>query len=218
MSIFRHLSEKPWLTPQVAGREPALAGRMELPKAKLGLWVFLSIVTMLFFLLIVAYAGRMLFEDWRPGPTFGLLWFNTLALFGCSIAMQRATDIARRGAVENAWSSLLAGGLLALVFLLGQLLAWLQLSGMSNFGLAIPAVAFFYLITGLHGLHIAGGLIAWGITAGRMWGGYEAAKIRQSIELCTVYWHFMLGVWVVLFVLLFSGNNMSAVLAFCGLK
>ena len=218
MNIFRQLTEKPWLTPQSVAAAPLLVHSVKSTKTKVGLWLFLSIVTVLFFLLIVAYAGRMTLEDWRPGPTFNLLWFNTLALFGCSVAMQWATDVARRGTVGSAWFSLLAGGLLALVFLVGQLLAWLQLSGMSNFGLAIPAVAFFYLITGLHALHIAGGLVAWSTTVAKMWEGDDPAKIRQSIELCTIYWHFMFGVWVVLFVLLFSGNNLSAVLAFCGLK
>jgi cytochrome c oxidase subunit III len=218
MNIFRQLAEKPWLTPQSVAAPPALVRSVKPARTRAGLWLFLSIVTMLFFLLIMAYAGRMMFEDWRPGPTVNLLWFNTLALFGCSVAMQWATDAARRGTVDSAWSSLLAGGLLALVFLIGQFLAWLQLSGMSDFGLAIPAIAFFYLITGLHALHIAGGLAVWGMTVAKIWEGGDPARIRQNIELCTIYWHFMFGVWVVLFVLLFSGNNMSAVLAFCGLK
>ncbi len=218
MNIFHQLAEKPWLAPQSVVAPRSLSPNVKSTETKTGLWLFLSIVTMLFFLLIMAYAGRMTFEDWRPGPTFNLLWFNTLALFGCSVAMQWATNAARRGAIGNARPSLLAGGVLALVFLFGQLLAWLQLSGMSNFGLAIPAVAFFYLITGLHALHIAGGLVVWGKTVAKFRDGDDPAKIRQSIELCTIYWHFMFGVWLVLFVLLFSGNNLSAVLAFCGLK
>jgi cytochrome c oxidase subunit 3 len=87
VNIFQQLTEKPWLTPQGVILEPAIARRTEVPKAKMGLWVFLSVVTVLFFLLIFAYAGRMAFEDWRPGPELGLLWFNTLALLCGSIAM-----------------------------------------------------------------------------------------------------------------------------------
>jgi cytochrome c oxidase subunit III len=180
--------------------------------------VFLSVVTMLFFLLIVAYAGRMAFEEWRPGPDLGLLWFNTLALLCSGIAMQWATVAVRRGRVDNAWSGLVAGGSLAFVFLAGQIVAWRQLGNSGAFGVETPAIAFFYLITGLHALHILGGLVAWAMTAARVLAGDEIAQIRRSIELCTIYWHFMFGVWVVLFGLLFSGNNMSAVLAFCGLR
>jgi cytochrome c oxidase subunit 3 len=185
---------------------------------KLGLWVFLSVVTMLFVLLIAAYASRMAFEDWRPGPQLGLLWLNTLALLCSSIAMQRAAVTVRLGRIDDARPALLAGGLFAQAFLAGQVLAWLQLREMSAFGVTIPSVAFFYLITGLHALHVAGGLVAWGRTAARVWSEGGAAQARQAIELCTTYWHFLFGVWLVLFGLLFSGNNMSVVLAFCGLR
>ena len=218
MNIFRQLTEKPWLTPQGVVLEPVVAGRMELSKAKLGLWVFLSVVTVLFLLLVVAYAGRMSLEVWRPGPDIGLLWFNTLALLCSSIAMQWATIAVRRGKIDAAWLGLVSGGMLACVFLAGQIIAWRQLTSMGFFGATIPAVAFFYLITGLHALHIIGGLVAWGRTTAQMLGDNAVEKIQRSIELCTVYWHFMFGVWVVLFGLLFSGNNLSAVLAFCGLR
>jgi cytochrome c oxidase subunit 3 len=218
VSVLRHLAEKPWLTPQSATGDLASVGELRQSSGKIGLWVFLSVVTMLFFLLIVAYASRMAFEDWRPGPQLGLLWLNTLTLLCSSIAMQRAALTVRRGRIGDARPALLAGGLFAVAFLVGQVLAWLQLRGMGAFGVAIPSVAFFYLITGLHALHVAGGLVAWGRTAARVWSERDAAQARQAIELCTTYWHFLFGVWVVLFGLLFSGNNMSAVLAFCGLR
>ena len=101
VSILRQLTEKPWLTPHDLGRRPATeAARM--PKAKLGLWVFLSVVTVLFLLLIFAYAGRMTLEDWRPGPELDLLWFNTAALIASSLAMQWAAVAARRGPIADA--------------------------------------------------------------------------------------------------------------------
>jgi cytochrome c oxidase subunit III len=222
MSVLRHLTEKPWLTPQGALFEPDIEARLAKPdgrlNAKVGLTVFLSVVSMLFVLLIVAYAARMLDEIWRPGPDLSLLWFNTLALACCSLMMQTAVVAARRGRMGDVRSGLLAGGAFAVIFLLGQLAAWRQLASLSSFGMSVPAVAFFYLITGLHALHIAGGLVAWGRTVNRLWGGDEIALVRQSIELCSIYWHFLFGVWLVLFGLLFSGNNMSALLAFCGLK
>jgi cytochrome c oxidase subunit 3 len=218
VSVLRHLTEKPWLTPQSATGDLVSGGQLRQSSGKLGLWVFLSVVTILFVLLIAAYGSRMAFEDWRPGPQLGLLWLNTLALLCSSIAMQRAVVMVRLRRIDEARPALLAGGLFALAFLVGQVLAWLQLREMGAFGVTIPSVAFFYLITGLHALHVAGGLVAWGRTAAGVWSEGDAAQVRQSIELCTTYWHFLLGVWLVLFGLLFSGNNMSAVLAFCGLR
>jgi cytochrome c oxidase subunit 3 len=65
-----------------------------------------------------------------------------------------------------------------------------------------PANSFFYLITGLHGLHLLGGLIALTRTTLRAWNTDEPEDVRTSVQLCTVYWHFMLIVWLVLFALL----------------
>jgi cytochrome c oxidase subunit 3 len=68
-----------------------------------------------------------------------------------------------------------------------------------------PAVAFFYLLTAVHGLHLLGGLYVWARTLLPLRRkDVEAVDIRTSIELCTVYWHYLLFVWLVLFALLLS--------------
>jgi cytochrome c oxidase subunit 3 len=79
----------------------------------------------------------------------------------------------------------------------------LQVSG--YFVASGPASAFFYLLTGVHGLHLLGGLIVWGRTLVRMaQPGVEVIDLRLSVELCTVYWHYLLLVWLVLFAVLLS--------------
>ena len=213
MSIFHDLTVKPWLTAQgtVELRDKAAA-------RKLALKVFLAIVTVLFMLLLVAYARRMAYEDWRPSPQLGLLWANTFALVLSSVALQWALFSARRGQRDGMRVAFLAGGAFTVVFLVGQILAWRQLGTMAYFDVTNPAIAFFYLITGLHGLHLMGGLVAWGRTFTKVWGDFDLAKIRHSVELCTLYWHYLLGVWLVLFGLLFSGNNLDILLKLCGIK
>ena len=213
MSIFHDLTVKPWLTAQgtVELRDKAAA-------RKLALKVFLAIVTVLFMLLVIAYARRMAYEDWRPSPQLGLLWANTFALVLSSVALQWALFSARRGQTDGMRVAFLAGGAFTVVFLVGQILAWRQLGTMVYFDVTNPAIAFFYLITGLHGLHLLGGLVAWGRTFAKVWGGSDVAKIRHSVELCTLYWHYLLGVWLVLFGLLFSGNNLDILLKLCGIK
>ena len=99
-------------------------------------------------------------------------------------------------------AGLLAGGVLALAFLIGQYFVWRQLESLGYFVDSNPSNSFFYLITGLHGLHLAGGLIAWLRASFRLWRGADLARIRMSVELCTVYWHFLLLVWLVMFSLL----------------
>ena len=209
---------KPWMTDQ--GKVDDLyAGRTSPGLAKtLALKVFLAVVAVLFMLLVIAYGGRMAYEDWRPAPQVRLLWANTLVLILSSVALQWAQYSVRRGQMDAMRVGLLAAGALTVVFLFGQLLAWRQLGTMVYFEVTNPAIAFFYLITGLHGLHLLGGLVAWGRTVAKVWGDFDVAKIRQSVELCTVYWHFLLLVWLVLFGLLFTGNNLDILLKLCGIR
>ena len=218
MNIFQQLTAKPWATDQ--GRVDDLyAGRASSGLAKkLALKVFLAVVAVLFMLLVMAYGGRMAYEDWRPAPQVSLLWANTFVLILSSVALQWAQYSVRRGRMDAMRAGLLAGGAFTVVFLFGQVLAWRQLGAMVYFEVSNPAIAFFYLITGLHGLHLLGGLVAWGRTVVKVWGNFDVAKVRQSVELCTVYWHFLLLVWLVLFGLLFTGNNLDILLKLCGIR
>ena len=219
MSILRQLTAKPWVTAQAMVDDFHVGGTFSLPAAKLGLRVFLAVVTVLFTLLILAYGTRMQHEDWRPQPQLSLLWLNTAMLVLSSVAMQWAQIAARRGEIDGVWTGLLAGGFFAVAFLGGQIMAWRQLNMLVAFNITNPAIAFFYLITALHGLHILGGLVAWGRTTAKVWHGFDVVYVRLSVELCTVYWHFLLLVWLVLFGLLFSGNdNLGTLLTICGLR
>ncbi len=185
-------------------------------------------VTVLFMLLIVAYAERMVHEDWRPAPPLRLLWLNTAMLVLSSAALQWAKiaadraerlPLARRREMEHVKWGLTAAGVFGSAFLGGQTVAWWQLNSMPLFDITQPAIAFFCLITGLHALHMLGGLLAWGVTTARMDDDVDFSRLRLSIRLCAIYWHFLLVVWLVLFGLLFSGNdNLGTLLAICGIK
>ncbi len=218
MSMFQQLMAKPWVTAEGTFEPLRDRGTSSRVAKKLALRVFLAVVAVLFMLLVIAYGGRMTYEDWRPAPQLRLLWANTFALILSSVALQWAQYSVRRGQMDAMRLGLLAAGAFTVVFLFGQILAWRQLGTMVYFEVTNPAIAFFYLITGLHGLHLLGGLVAWGRTMAKVWGDFDVAKITQSVELCTVYWHFLLLVWLVLFGLLFTGNNLDILLKLCGIR
>lgn len=202
MSLFRELTKKPWLTNQELGADLQVGGMFFLPTAKVGLRVFLGVVTVVFTLLIIAYADRMLQPYWRPLTEPGLLWLNTALLILSSVALQWARINARRGRMDQVTYGLYAAGVLTVGFLAGQLLAWQQMVELDYFAATNPANAFFYLLTALHGVHILGGLVAWGRSAAKLWRGAEVVDLRLGIELCAAYWHYLLGVWLILFALL----------------
>ncbi len=180
-----------------------------LPKAatvyRVGLVVLLAVITSFFMLSISAYRMRMgIGNDWIPVRAPGLLWVNTLILVLGSVALQLAWNAARREDAERLRLGLLAGGACTTAFLVGQLVVWGQLQDSGRYVAGNPATSFFFLITALHGLHLLGGMVAWGRTLVRVRRGDSPARIRVSVELCTLYWHFLLLVWFVLFALLLT--------------
>ena len=215
MNLIHHLTTKPW---EATGELPLLQPHSNQQNKRAALKVFLGVVTVVFMLLIVAYAGRMAYEDWRPAPQIRLMWANTLVLFLGSMGLELAQYAVRRSQHKLLLRSLLAAGLCTLLFLMGQAQAWRELGALVYFDVTNPAIAFFYLITGLHGLHLLGGLVVWGQTLARLWRGCAIEKVRHSVELCTLYWHFLLLVWLVLFGLLFTGNNLDELMIICGIK
>ncbi|MEH2512773.1 cytochrome c oxidase subunit 3 [Nitrobacteraceae bacterium AZCC 1564] len=206
----QRLASKPWLEEGVIGDfgRPA-----RWPAAKVGLGVFLAVVGSLFALLISAYGMRMDLIDWRALPVPRLLWFNTGVLVLSSIALHWSLVAARRGFDDSTFLGLIAAEITAIVFLTGQILVCWQLVNAGYFAASNPANAFFYLITAIHGLHVLGGLLVLSRALARAWRSGATSQLRLSIELCAIYWHFLLLVWLILLGLLTGWT--SAFLTIC---
>lgn len=201
--VRQRLASKPWLEVGLAGDAPQMQGSSA-TIAKVGLGIFLAVVGALFTLLISAYLGRMGGADWWGIPIPGLLWVNTAALAASSLALQWAKTETRPDHRERLNAALVTAFATAVFFVVGQFLAWRQLISAGYILADNPSNSFFYMITGLHGLHILGGLFVLGRTAIRARSEPLSARMRLSVELCAIYWHFMLVVWLVLFAL-FAG-------------
>ena len=197
----QRLMSKPWLEQGVAEDFVPFDGS-SLPTAKIGLGVFLAVVGCLFALFTSAYFMRMALSDWQPMPVPRLLWLNTGMLILSSIALQCASVAVRKRQIDTVRLGLAAAGLTALAFLVGQLMAWRDLTADGYFLASNPANSFFYLITGMHGLHIVGGLVGLGRTTTSAWNGARPERLRLSVELCAMYWHFLLFIWLAIFALL----------------
>ena len=103
-----------------------------------------------------------------------------------------------------------------LLFLAGQLAAWKQLTAMVLGDFSNPSVGFFFMISGIHGLHMMGGLVALIRAISRAFGQSDVRAMEHSVSNCALYWHYLLGVWLVVFGLLFTGNNFEILLRICG--
>ena len=155
-------------------------------------------------------AGHGGLASWVRLDEPNLLWLNTLILVLASAAMQVARNRIDGDDLKGGRAYFLAAGLLTVAFLAGQALAWRQAQAAGNWGPDNPALAFFVLLTAVHGLHLIGGLWVLGRTTARLFRGVEAntvvgrSRLRLSAQLCTTYWHWLLLIWLGLFALLLS--------------
>lgn len=200
--LKQSVNVQPWVAQ--ASAQDVHGGVLSQPTAKTALVVFLAVATSLFALFISAYAMRIHFLDWSPLPQPRLLTLNSVNLVLASIAMQWTVFAARRGDVQAVRTGLFAGGVLTIGFVLGQLVVWKQLSDAGFYLATSAATGFFYLLTAVHGLHVLGGLVAWGRTSARAWRDANVQELRLGVELCAIYWHFLLAVWLVLLAVLVS--------------
>ncbi|WP_028035095.1 cytochrome c oxidase subunit 3 [Chelativorans sp. J32] len=198
----QRIMSKPWLESGVHTAVPETdASGMATEKVALG--VFLAVVGALFALFASAYFMRMEYSDWQAPPLPRILWLNTFVLMLASAAFSCAVRATRERHIALTRLALSAAGLGTLVFLAGQVTAWRELAAGGYFMDTNPANGFFYLMTGVHALHILGGLVALGRTTIRAWDpGAEPKRLTLGIELCAMYWHFLLLVWLGVFVLL----------------
>ncbi len=169
----------------------------------------LAAILMFFMALTSSYIVRKgLGGDWQSVRLPRILWFNTLVLLASSATI----EVARRriAGVQPAsfrrWWALTTG--LGIIFLAGQVQAWRQLAAAGVFLATNPASSFFYLLTAAHGLHLLGGIVALVYVAFRAGRAAAGSRITQgtAAELAAIYWHFMDGLWVFLFLLLYLGR------------
>jgi len=153
---------------------------------------------------------------WAPiawiaaGVAANLVLAESAGFVLASAALQISRNRVDKDQLEHGRAHFVAAGLLTVLFLIGQVLAWDQASAGGKLGAGDAAYSLFVLLTGAHGLHLVGGLVVLGRTAGHLFGAVDKvgpmarARIRLSVQLCTTYWHWLLLIWLGLFALLLS--------------
>jgi cytochrome c oxidase subunit 3 len=226
MSFLKTLGERPWLHAPLS-----TGGAMDVPlqdpqgAARVALRFILAIVGILFFLFIITFLARSQYPDfrslagspWQPFTDTSRLWFNTALLACASIAMQFGLVSARRGRLNTAVASVSTAVFFTVGFLFAQYLLWQYLQGLGFYLDTNPAESYFYVLTAVHGLHLIGGLVVLAYVVFRVWFDGDPTSLAGPLQLCATYWHFLLGVWLVLFALLTSRpETINALAALCG--
>ncbi len=200
--LRQSFNTQPWIAEAVD--EASYQAPFNAKPKLVALTTFLAVATSFFALILSAYSLRMELGDWVPMTEPQLLWVNTGVLVLASVAFQWTRNVAVSGRMSQVKPGLILTGVLTAAFLVGQLIAWQQLFASGQYITSNPSNAFFFLLTGIHGLHILGGMYVWVRATVRSLGGHDVDAVRHSVELCTIYWHFLLLVWLVLFGLMLS--------------
>ena len=173
-----------------------------------GAWVAIASILMLFTALISSYIVRSASgNDWVPITMPKVLWLSTALILVSSVTMEiaRRSLKTQKDAGYGRW--LIVTTVLGAGFLGSQLMAWRQLVRQGVYIASNPHSSFFYLFTAAHGVHLLGGLVALTFLVLRTTRTRDTVEgeLRRvgAADAATIYWHFMDGLWIVLFLLLF---------------
>jgi cytochrome c oxidase subunit 3 len=182
--------------------------RFSADRYRLGVWFAIGSILMLFVALTSAYIVRSASgNDWQPIAMPKVLWLSTALILISSITMEVSRRSLKRQSDAGYGRWLMITTALGLAFLASQFMAWRQLVRQGVYMASNPYNSFFYLFTAAHGLHLAGGILALGylmLRTTKKRGTVEGQLRRVGLaDAATIYWHFMDGLWVALFLLLF---------------
>jgi cytochrome c oxidase subunit 3 len=182
---------------------------IEPSKYRIATWLGLGSVAMLFFALTSAYIWRQYtvpastVSDWVTIQIPSAMWFTTAVILFSSISFEIARRALRLNQFEKFKSWISITTVLGFLFLVGQIIAWRQLAAQGIYLQSNPHSSFFYVLTGLHALHLLGGILVLSYVMASALRMRIGLNKRTTVEMTSLYWHFMDGLWIYLFVLLF---------------
>lgn len=183
-------------------------GGPPLTNARLAVWMLLAAETAFFGGFVGAYLVlRTAAEVWpplgQPRLPLGITAGNTVVLLASSVVLARAIRALRRGHRPALVRGLAGTAALGLLFLSIQGAEWVRLV---RFGLTAWSGAYgaaFYTLIGVHGVHVLGALAWLGVVLALATRGRYGPRDHEGVLVCAMYWHFVVGLWPILYVLVY---------------
>jgi cytochrome c oxidase subunit 3 len=178
------------------------------PQGRYSTAITLGMISILMFFLVPSTAFIVLehtSETWVPVHLPKILWLNTAILLVSSYTLEKARKrllAADLPGFRRLWR---ATTILGIAFLVGQLIAWLQLVASGVYIATNQATSFFYILTAAHALHLLGGIAALLYVAIHDFERGEISR-QTAVRITGYYWHFLDGLWVFLVLLLYLGR------------
>ena len=201
----RKLGVPGWIKPPGASGAGGRGGpdsSFPISPKEIATWFLMTGIAMLFAGLSSAYIVLRGVPTWENIHLPSLVWSNTLVLIASSVTFDQARRAVKRNsqAALRQWLGLTA--ILGVVFVAGQIEVWRQMNAAGVYLATTLHSSFFYVLSGIHAVHILGGLIGLTVVATKAWSGRLSSTSFEPLRLCATYWHFMGGIWLYLLLLL----------------
>ena len=170
------------------------------------LWLGIVSIIMMFAAFTSAYLVRRAEGNWLEFGIPKIFTYSTIVLVLSSISMHLAYWASKKDRFLLLRSAISITFVLGIVFLVMQVLGWGELTRNNVFLVGNPSGSFFYVLSGLHGLHIISALL---VLIFAMVASFQLkihAKRLNQIEMCVTYWHFLDLLWLYLFIFLLYNN------------
>ena len=166
------------------------------------MWLFIVTVVMIFAGLTSAYIVRQGEGNWLQFKLPGLLSITSAVILLSSGTMHWAYLATKKDNLKQIKLAVTLTTLLGIIFVIGQVYAWTDMVAHHVYLVGNPAGSFVYLLTGLHGAHLFGGMCFLLIVLVATYRYKVHSKNRSQIIMCATYWHFLTGLWLYLFIFL----------------
>ncbi len=172
---------------------------------KFGLWIALASITMMFGAFTSAYIVRRAAGNWLEFELPNIFFVSTIVLLVSSLLLHLSFKAYKAGQ-EKKYKTLFVGAfILGLTFVVFQFMGWKELFSVGIDLKGNPSGAFLYMITGVHAVHVVGGLVA--LTIGMIIAFTKRYRITErrkiNFELTLQYWHYVDLLWVYLLIFLY---------------
>jgi len=224
MQILKALQIKPWLAQDQETESFSLVPNRE-KAASTALKFFLAVITVIFFLFTITFLQRtqsydfqaLSGEPWLPFTNASILWQNSIYLIMASISIILAKKSADLLSFKGVFISLTTTALFTVLFIGGQVQVWQQLNQSGFYIYANPANSYYFLLTGMHALHIVAGVLVFIRCIWLFSLDLSYPRLASRLKLCARYWHFLLFIWLFLFFLLTGdAQTFKTIALFCG--
>ncbi len=208
--LFGTLTQKPWEKEQAVIDSTHTGKTFNISNQSSAVILIFGVSTVLFSLILTGYLYTIPPEqDTKFIFKLNLLWINTIVLFFVAYFFNKITKDLKKNYTVNIKKNLIVVGALSYIFLFGQIFVWYQLMQDAKFVSTNSYFSSFYVFTALHGLHLLGGLFFWGIVCSKTLKLKENEIVSQSksISALSLYWMFLLFVWLIFFFTIYLFND-----------